>query len=79
MAPKDATTVDPRVDATISDLIPIVARRSLAEEAADRLRDLILMERLDLGQPVHERELAGALVISRTPLREALRLFERGG
>lgn len=72
-------TVDPRTDATISDLMPIAARRSLAEEAADRLRDLILLERLEPGQPVRERELAEALGISRTPLREALRLLELEG
>lgn len=54
-------------------------RRSLAEEAADNLREFILLGKLAPGTPVPERELADALGISRTPLREALRLLEIEG
>ncbi len=54
-------------------------RRSLAEEAADALRDLILVEKLAPGVPVPERDLAAGLGISRTPLKEALRILEFEG
>jgi DNA-binding GntR family transcriptional regulator len=62
------------------DSVPQIApRRSLADEAASRLRDLILLERLAPGTPVSERELAEALGISRTPLKDALRILEVEG
>ena len=54
-------------------------RKSLAEEAADQLRELILIERLTPGLPVPERDLAEGMGISRTPLREALRILESEG
>ena len=54
-------------------------RKSLAEEAADQLRELILIERLKPGLPVPERDLAEGIGISRTPLREALRILESEG
>ncbi|MBQ2262136.1 MAG: GntR family transcriptional regulator [Loktanella sp.] len=57
----------------------IAPRRSLADEAANRLRDLILLERLAPGTPVSERELADVLGISRTPLKDALRILEAEG
>lgn len=60
-------------------LEPIPGRKSLAEEAADRLRELILLEKLEPGTPISERELAEGLGISRTPLREAMRLLEIDG
>ncbi|QDY71175.1 GntR family transcriptional regulator [Qingshengfaniella alkalisoli] len=63
----------------LAELAPIGARKSLAEEAADQLRDFILLERLAPGEPIRERDLADALGISRTPLREALRLLEIEG
>ena len=54
-------------------------RRSLADEAADALRELILLEKLKPGIPVPERDLASVLGISRTPLREALKILEHEG
>ncbi|OCX66937.1 transcriptional regulator [Thioclava sp. SK-1] len=63
----------------LAELSPITARKSLSEEAADRLRDFILLEKIAPGQPIRERDLADALGISRTPLREALRLLEIEG
>lgn len=54
-------------------------RRTLAEEAADSLREFILLEKLEPGTAIPERELAEALGVSRTPLREALRQLEREG
>ena len=59
--------------------VQIAPRRSLAEEAADRLRELILLEQLAPGTPVPERDLSEALGISRTPLKDALRILEMEG
>lgn len=57
----------------------ISPRKSLAEEAADTLREFILLGKLKAGMAVPERDLAGALGISRTPLKEALRILEHEG
>ena len=57
----------------------IPARRSLSLEAADKLRDLILLEELKPGTAVPERDLAEAMGISRTPLKDALRILETEG
>lgn len=54
-------------------------RRSLSAEAADTLRELILLEKLAPGTPVPERDLAEGLGISRTPLKDALRILETEG
>lgn len=54
-------------------------RRSLADQVADQLRDLILLEELAPGAPIVERETATALGVSRTPLRESLRLLASEG
>lgn len=55
------------------------ARKSLAGEAASALRSLILLEQLPPGAAIPERDLAGVLGISRTPMREALRQLEIEG
>ena len=54
-------------------------RPSLAEEAAATLRKFILLGKLEPGIAVPERDLAEALGISRTPLKEALRILENEG
>lgn len=59
--------------------IPLKARKSLGEETADTLRELILLEKLAPGTSVPERDLAELLGISRTPMREAMRLLETEG
>lgn len=62
------------------DEVPVLReRKSLAEEAADVLRELILLEKIRAGTAIPERDLAEALGISRTPMREALRLLEIEG
>jgi DNA-binding GntR family transcriptional regulator len=57
----------------------ISPRKSLADEAADTLREFILLGNLEPGLPMSERDLADALGISRTPLKEALRILENEG
>lgn len=59
--------------------IPVKPRRSLGEETATTLRELILLEKLAPGTPIPERDLAELLGISRTPMREAMRLLETEG
>ena len=54
-------------------------RPSLAEEAADTLREMILLEKFPPGTALPEADLSTALGISRTPLREAIRLLEVEG
>ena len=54
-------------------------RRSLSTETADKVRELILLEKLPPGMHIPERDLAEALGISRTPMREALRILEAEG
>jgi DNA-binding GntR family transcriptional regulator len=54
-------------------------RPALHERAVDRLRDLIIHGELAPGERVAEVELSQALGISRTPLREALKLLAAEG
>ena len=54
-------------------------RKSLAERIADELRDQILLEKLRPGSTIPERETADALGVSRTPLRESLRILAAEG
>jgi DNA-binding GntR family transcriptional regulator len=52
---------------------------SLTEEVADVLRDLIVRGKLKPGQHVVERKLCAELDVSRTPMREALKLLRQDG
>jgi DNA-binding GntR family transcriptional regulator len=53
-------------------LKPIERPQSLAESTVKRLRQAIVSGDLELGQPLSERQLAGLLEVSKTPVREAL-------
>lgn len=52
-----------------------ITRGTLHEEVALRLQDMILVGELAPGQVIPEMELCEALGISRTPLREALKVL----
>ena len=56
-----------------------IVRRPLHEEAADRLRDLIVQGRLPAGARLNERLLTAQLGVSRTPLREAFKVLATEG
>jgi len=56
-----------------------ISRRPLHEEATDRLRDLIVRGDLAPGGRLNERLLCEQLGISRTPLREAIKLLATEG
>jgi DNA-binding GntR family transcriptional regulator len=63
---------------TSQQVTPIL-RRPLHEEAADRLRDLIVQGRLVAGARLNERLLTTQLGVSRTPLREAFKVLATEG
>ena len=54
-------------------------RRPLHEEAVDHLRDLIVRGDLGPGSRLNERVLTARLGVSRTPLREAIKLLATEG
>lgn len=56
-----------------------VARRPLHEGAADRLRDMIIEGRLLPGDRIPEQAICDRLGVSRTPLREALKMLAAEG
>lgn len=51
----------------------------LTRRVADRLRDLIVQDQLKPGERIRERDLAERLAVSRTPLREALKVLATEG
>jgi DNA-binding GntR family transcriptional regulator len=56
-----------------------IARSTLPEAAAERLRTLIIEGELAPGARLNERELSERLGVSRTPLREAFRMLAADG
>lgn len=60
----------------VSDLIP---RMSLHDQLVARIRELILNGELTPGERVPERELCQRFGVSRTPLREALKVLASEG
>jgi DNA-binding GntR family transcriptional regulator len=56
-----------------------IQRRSLHEELVERLRDLITDGEITPGTKVPERELCERFSVSRTPLREALKVLASEG
>ncbi len=56
-----------------------ITRRSLAEELAERLRDLVISGGLLPGAKVDEAALCETFGVSRTPLREAIKIVASEG
>ena len=67
------------LDQVLGQEIGLDRRPSLANEAADKIRDMILLEKLPPGAILPEQKLSAALKISRTPLREAIRILSNEG
>ena len=62
-----------------SDTDFAVARDTLQQRVAQRLRELLIQGQLPPGAKLNERELCERLGVSRTPLREAVRLLAAEG
>jgi DNA-binding GntR family transcriptional regulator len=67
--------VDPADPPSATTGVPI----ALAEQVADHLRDLVVRGVLKPGEHVVERRLCVQLGVSRTPMREALKLLRADG
>lgn len=61
------------------DRVTSIKRPSLHEELTDRLRTMIVEGVLAAGKKVPERELCEKLGVSRTPMREALKVLAADG
>ncbi|NML45261.1 GntR family transcriptional regulator [Ramlibacter sp. G-1-2-2] len=61
-----------------AEVIPI-PRASLHEQAAQRLRQMLVEGRIAPGAKLNERELSELLNVSRTPLREAIKMLAAEG
>lgn len=59
--------------------LPRAARRGLAQESADLIREAILTGGIAPGSPLREVELAATLGVSRGSVREGMALLEREG
>jgi DNA-binding GntR family transcriptional regulator len=79
-APLDTSSVagNPVAIVTAPTVHPI-ARASLHDEVTNRVRDMIVEGHLAAGSGIAELELAGQLGVSRTPLREALKVLAAEG
>lgn len=53
----------------------VVAPKPLPTQVADYIRDLIIHDRLKPGERIRERVIAAALNVSRTPMRDALKIL----
>lgn len=56
-----------------------IARKPLHEEVTGRIRDMIVEGHLKPGERINEAVLAAAIGVSRTPIREALKLLASEG
>lgn len=61
------------------NLTQSIKRPSLHEELVERLRNLVVEDELKPGEKVPEKELCEAFGVSRTPLREALKVLASEG
>lgn len=64
---------------TLTGDVPPIIRRTLHDEVATRVRDMIIEGRLAPGQRVNEVALGQLLGVSRTPLREAIKTLASEG
>src|SRR6187455_1250153 len=67
-----------RGDSPMAEIIQI-ARQGLTDKVATRLRTLLIEGRIAPGAKLNERELCEQLRVSRTPLREAIKLLAAEG
>jgi DNA-binding GntR family transcriptional regulator len=70
---QNPTMIEPPID----DLM--IPRRGLHDEVALRLREMLIEGQIEPGAKLNERELSLKLRVSRTPLREAIKLLGAEG
>lgn len=70
--------LDPSTAPDREAVVPIL-RRTLHDEVASRVRDMIIEGRLEAGKRVNEVALGAQLGVSRTPLREAIKTLASEG
>ena len=61
------------------EALDLIEKRTLHDQVADRVRDMIIEGRLEPGHRIDEAGLIEALGVSRTPFREALRTLAAEG
>ena len=64
---------------TVVDIKTSIVRRSLHDEIVDLVREMILGGELEPGEKVPEKDLCARFGVSRTPLREALKVLAVDG
>ncbi|CAG2159861.1 GntR family transcriptional regulator [Cupriavidus numazuensis] len=69
----------PSADTTLASMLPKVERQRLHDTVVGHLRNFIVEGVLKAGTKLNERELCETLGISRTPLREALKVLAAEG
>lgn len=57
----------------------IIKAKSMREQVYDNLKELIVNGEIEAGQKIIEEEYAKKYTVSRTPIREALRMLEHDG
>jgi DNA-binding GntR family transcriptional regulator len=62
-----------------TEVVRRIARQTLPAQVAERLRDMIAEDALHPGQKLNEVRLAETLYVSRTPLREGIKLLASEG
>lgn len=62
-----------------ADTAARAATAPLAQHVADAIRDMIVQDELTPGERIRERDLAARLNVSRTPMREAIRILTTEG
>lgn len=63
----------------VVDLKTSIVRRSLHDEIVDLVREMILSSELEPGEKVPEKDLCARFGVSRTPMREALKVLAVDG
>lgn len=78
--PDISTLIPLRQTAPAADpAAPHIVRAALSAQVAERLRDMIAGDELSAGAKLNERELSQRLHVSRTPLREAIKMLAAEG
>jgi DNA-binding GntR family transcriptional regulator len=79
MPPIAAASATQAIESEAQETTLFIRRRPLHDEATERVRDMIVEGRLAAGDWINETDLCQQLQISRTPLREALKVLAAEG